>query len=72
MLVALLLLCCGRLPHGAVGWFAVCDCGISRQSNAEPFIKYITESIFSSPAWVDPENSCRGMVQTFFSHQHIS
>ena len=36
-LVALLLLsyryivtkCSVALPHGAVGWFAVCDCGIS-------------------------------------------
>ena len=33
-LVALLLLCCGSFlcsasfPHGAVGWSAVCDCGI--------------------------------------------
>ena len=22
--------CQAALPHGAVGWFAVCDCGISR------------------------------------------
>ena len=33
-LVALLELCCGclhsvSLPHGVMGWSAVCDCGIS-------------------------------------------
>ena len=34
LLVALLQLCCGSLcfaslPHGAVDWSAICDCGIS-------------------------------------------
>ena len=32
--IIVLVMCCyykcsGALPHGAVGWFAVCDCGIS-------------------------------------------